>query len=38
MARLAQGHAGVLAVLLDMVGVTRAWFIADTTGQLFDSS
>ena len=36
MAGLAQGHAGVLAVLFDVMGVRRARGIADGAGQLFD--
>lgn len=35
-AGLAQRHYGVLAVLLDMVGVTRPRLIADRAGQLLD--
>jgi hypothetical protein len=36
-ARLAQRHAGVLSVLLDVVGVAGAGRIADTARQLFDA-
>ena len=36
MAGLAQRHAGVLAVLLDVVGVTGAGSVTDTAGQLLD--
>jgi hypothetical protein len=35
-AGLAQGHAGVLAVLLNMVGVTGAGGVTDTARQLLD--
>lgn len=36
MAGLAQGHAGVLAVLLDVVGIRWPGFVADAAGQFFD--
>ena len=36
MAGLAQGHAGVLAVLLDVVGIRWPGFVADTAGQFLD--
>jgi hypothetical protein len=36
MAGLAQGYAGVLPALLDVVSVRRWWLVTDTAGKFFD--